>query len=112
MPAPGERRRVVAATVSWDQLRDLAGFRARKGCAISIFLNLDPALAATAPETSTKINSLLDEAERHGWANRERLTHEEREGLKADFQRIRSFFERDFNRDGARGFAVFAAGLD
>ena len=43
MPAPGERRRVVAATVSWDQLRDLAGFRARKGCAISIFLNLDPA---------------------------------------------------------------------
>jgi peptide chain release factor subunit 1 len=102
----------VADTVSWDQLRDLAGFRARKGCAISIFLNLDPALAATAPETSTKINSLLDEAERHDRAKRDRLTHEEREGLKADFQRIRSFFEVDFNRDGARGFAVFVAGLD
>jgi peptide chain release factor subunit 1 len=102
----------VADTVSWDQLRDLAGFRARKGCAISIFLNLDPALAATAPETSTKINSLLDEAEKHEWARRDRLTHVEREGLKADFRRIRGFFDTDFNRDGARGFAVFAAGLD
>src|ERR671935_2080504 len=112
MPAPGERRRVVAATVSWDQLRDLAGFRARKGCAISIFLNLDPALAATAPEVSTKINSLLDEAEKREAAQRDRLTHEEREGLKADFERIRSFFRTDFNRDGARGFALFCAGLD
>src|SRR5207248_5080354 len=102
----------VAASVSWDQLRDLAGFRARKGCAISIFLNLDPALAATAPETATKINSLLDEAEKHEWAKRERLSHEEREGLKADFERIRRFFANDFNRDGARGFAVFVAGID
>ena len=66
----------MAATVSWDQLRDLAGFRARKGCAISIFLNLDPSLAATAPEMSTKINSLLDDAEKREAAQRERLTHE------------------------------------
>jgi len=102
----------VAANVSWEELRDLAGFRARKGCAISIFLNLDPALAATAPETATKINSLLDEAEKHQAASRERLTHEERGGLKADFQRIRRFFDSDFNRDGARGFAVFSAGLE
>ena len=78
----------MADTVSWDQLRDLAGFRARQGCAISIFLNLDPALAATAPETATKINSLLDEAEKQEWAKRERLSHEEREGLKADFELI------------------------
>jgi peptide chain release factor subunit 1 len=102
----------VAATVSWDQLRDLAGFRARKGCAISIFLDLDPASAATAPELSTKINSLLDAAEKSEAAQRDRLTHEEREGLKADFERIRTFFDTDFNRDGARGFALFCAGLD
>ena len=102
----------MAATVSWDQLRDLAGFRARKGCAISIFLDLDPSYAATAPEMSTKINSLLDAAEKREAAQRDRLTHEEREGLKADFQRIRSFFDTDFNRDGARGFALFCAGFD
>src|ERR687888_875006 len=105
MPAPGERRRVVAATVSWDQLRDLAGFRARKGCAISIFLNLDPALAATAPEVSTRINSLIDAGEKREAAQRDRLTHQEREGLKADFERIRRFFRSDFSRDDARGFA-------
>src|ERR671937_1626268 len=112
MPGPRERRLVVAATVSWDQLRDLAGFRARKGCAISIFLNLDPALAATAPEVSTKINSLIDEAEKREAAQRGRLTHEEREGLKADFERIRRFFRSDFSRDDARGFALFCAGFD
>jgi len=102
----------VAASVSWDQLRDLAGFRARKGCAISIFLDLDPTYAATAPEMSTKINSLLDTAEKRYAAQRDRLTHEEREGLKADFERIRRFFDTDFNRDGARGFALFCAGFD
>ena len=102
----------MAADVSWDQLRDLAGFRARKGCAISIFLNLDPAFAATAPEVATKINSLIDEAEKHQAASREGLSHQERKGLKADFERIRRFFDTDFNRDGARGFAVFSAGLD
>jgi peptide chain release factor subunit 1 len=101
----------VAATVSWDNVRDLAGFRAGKGCAISIFLNLDPTMAATAPEVATRINSLVDEAERREAAQRERLSHQEREALKADFQRIRAFFETDFNRDGARGFAVFSAGL-
>jgi peptide chain release factor subunit 1 len=100
----------VAATVSWDQLRDLAGFRARKGCAISIFVDLTT--AATAPEMATKINSLLDAAEKREAAQRDRLTHEEREGLKADFERIRTFFDTDFNRDGARGFALFCAGLD
>ena len=92
----------MAADVSWDQLRDLAGFRARKGCAISIFLNLDPAFAATAPEVATKINSLIDEAEKHQAASREGLSHQERKGLKADFERIRRFFDTDFNRDGAR----------
>jgi peptide chain release factor subunit 1 len=102
----------VAATVSWDQLRDLAGFRARKGCAISMFLGLDPSSAATAPELSTKINSLLDAAEKREAAQRDRLTHEEREGLKADFARIRTFFDTEFSRDGARGFALFCAGLD
>jgi peptide chain release factor subunit 1 len=102
----------VAATVSWEQLRDLAGFRARKGCAISMFLDLDPSSAATAPELSTKINSLLDAAEKREAAQRDRLTHEEREGLKADFARIRRFFDTEFSRDGARGFALFCAGLD
>jgi peptide chain release factor subunit 1 len=102
----------MAGTVSWERLRQLAGFRAGNGCAISLYLNLDPSTTATAGEMSTRINSLLDEAEKSGGANRRDLTHDERVGLKADFERIRSFFENEFSRDGARGLAVFSAGMD
>src|SRR5438552_1671348 len=113
----------VAATVSWDQLRDLAGFRARKGCAISIFLNLDPSLAATAPEVATKINSLLDEAEKREAARRDRgggrprAAHRRRRGrglLGGDARRVRPApveggRERDRRLDAGRG-ACRAAG--
>src|ERR687884_1087398 len=108
----GVDREADVATVTWEQLRDLASFRTRKGCAISLFLDLDPSLAATARETATKINSLLSEAEESEAARRDDLTHEERQGIRSDFERIRRFFDSDFDRDGARGFAVFTAGLD
>src|SRR5215210_57056 len=101
----------MAGTVSWERLRELAGFRVAKGCAITLYLNLDPSTTATAGETSTRINSLLDEAEKSNAANRRDLTHEERVGVKADLDRIRAFFENDFSRDGARGFALFSAGM-
>ena len=41
----------MAATVSWDALRDLAGFRAGKGVAVSFYLDL--ALSLT-PTTSAR----------------------------------------------------------
>jgi peptide chain release factor subunit 1 len=102
----------MAGTVSWEGLRELAGFRVAKGCAISLYLNLDPSTTATAGETSTRINSLLDEAEKSDAVNRRDLGHDERQGLKADLDRLRSFFENEFSRDGSRGFAVFTAGMD
>ena len=102
----------MAGTVSWERLRELARFRVEKGCAISLYLNLDPSTTATAGETSTKINSLLDEAEKSSAANRGDLSHDERQGVRADLDRIRAFFENDFSRDGARGFALFSAGMD
>ena len=101
----------MAATVSWDGLRELAGFRAEKGCAISIYLALDPSEAPTAGDAATRINSLLHEGEHRTEANRE-LSREQREALRADLSRIREFFAADFDRDGARGLALFAAGLD
>jgi peptide chain release factor subunit 1 len=102
----------MAGTVSWERLRELARFRVGKGCAISLYLNLDPSTAATAGETDTKINSLLEKADKSSAASRSDLSHAERVGLKSDFERIRGFFENDFSRDGARGFALFSAGLD
>jgi peptide chain release factor subunit 1 len=99
----------VAGTVNWDRVRELASFRAEHGCAISLFLNLDPSEVPTAGDAQTRMNSLLATAEK---ADRSELTHDQREGLKADFARIERWFDDDFNRDGARGLAIFAAGLD
>jgi peptide chain release factor subunit 1 len=101
----------VAATVSWDGLRELASFRAEKGCAISVYVNLVPSEAPTAADASTRINSLMHEGEQRAESAHE-LTHEQREALRADLVRIRAFFEAQFDRDGSRGVAVFSAGLD
>lgn len=102
----------MAATVSWERLRELASFRATNGCAITFYLGLDPSLAPTAGDADVRVNSLLDQGGRSGGADRSRLSHDQALALKADFERIRVFFEQEFERDGARGLAVFAAGLD
>ena len=39
-------------------------------------------------------------------------THQEREALKRDFERIERYFDQEFSRDGAHGLALFCAGLD
>src|SRR5204863_225920 len=36
----------------------------------------------------------------------------EKQGLNADLERLRAFFDAEFSREGAHGFAVFSAGLD
>jgi peptide chain release factor subunit 1 len=100
----------VANTVTWDALRQLASFRAEKGCAISLFIDLDPSVSPTPAHAQTRVHSLLDEGEKRSDGSRQ--THEQRLGLKADFERIREFFNEEFERNGARGYAVFCAGLD
>jgi peptide chain release factor subunit 1 len=102
----------MAATVSWETMRDLARFRAEKGCAISFYLDLDPRVTPTAGDLATRANSLLVVGERSNGMNRGDLTHDQRLGLKADFERIGRYIADDFDRDGARGLAIFAAGLD
>ena len=100
----------MASSVTWDALRELAGFRAEKGYAISLFVDLDPSVSPTPGQAQTRVHSLLDEGEKR--TDGARQTHEQRLGLKADFERIREFFAEGFDRDGARGYAVFCAGLD
>jgi peptide chain release factor subunit 1 len=102
----------MARTITWDELRDLAGFEAEEGCAISLYLGLDPSVTPTPGDAATRLRSLLDEAAKGDGANRRELTHDQRLGLKADFERIRSFYEDEFERDGAQGLAVFSSGLD
>jgi peptide chain release factor subunit 1 len=102
----------LARTITWDELRDLAAFEAEKGCAVSLYLDLDPSVTPTAGDAGTRLRSLLDEAARGDGANRRDLTHDQRQGLRADFDRIRGYYETEFTREGARGLAIFSAGLD
>jgi peptide subunit release factor 1 (eRF1) len=102
----------MARTITWDELRDLAAFEATKGCAVSVYLNLDPSIVPTAGDAVTRLNSLLDEGAKSDGANRREHSHDQRQGLHADFERIRAFFTNEFERNGAHGLAIFAAGLD
>ncbi|HEY7197826.1 MAG TPA: Vms1/Ankzf1 family peptidyl-tRNA hydrolase [Gaiellaceae bacterium] len=102
----------MARTVTWSELRTLAEFEAENGCAVSVYLDLDPSVAPTAADAATRLNSLLDEGAKSDRASRDKLTHVERQALHDDFDRIRSYYTEEFTRNGARGLAVFAAALD
>src|ERR671936_876846 len=102
----------MARTITWDELRDLAEFEAEKGCAISLYLGLDPAGAPAAGDAQIRLNSLLDEGMKADGANARDLSHDQRQALRADFERIRRYVEDEFDRGGAHGLAVFCAGLD
>jgi peptide chain release factor subunit 1 len=98
--------------ISWEQLRELAAFRAENGCAVSLYVNLDPSEAPTLAEVETRLNSQLAEAQRLADERKASTSHAQRLGLKADLERIRRWFDDDFDRQGVRGVAVFAASLD
>ena len=102
----------MARTVSWDELRDLAGFEAENGIAISVYLDLDPSVVPTAGDAQTRLHSLLDGAAKENGGKGRELTHQQRLALRDDLDRIRRYFEAEFERDGAHGLAIFCAGLD
>ena len=102
----------MAATVTWEGLRELATFRAENGCAISMYLDLDPSVSPTPDVVHTRVNALLDEVVRSEIARRPELTHEQKQGLRDDVTRLSAFFESDFSREGSHGYAVYCAGLD
>ena len=94
----------MAGSITWERLRELAGFRADNGLAVSLYVDLDPSVTPTPADFHTRVNALVDEVERSEAARRPELTHEQKEGLRADVQRLREFFDQEFDREGARGF--------
>jgi peptide chain release factor subunit 1 len=102
----------MAVTVSWDGLRELAAFTPENGCAISLYLDLDPSVSPTAGDAATRVNALLDEGLREAAASHLNLTHEARRALHDDLERIRHYLDQEFEREGSHGLAVFTAGLD
>ncbi len=99
----------MTTTISLGALRELAAFRAERGCALSLYLDLDPSTAPTAGDVATRVRSLLSEGRRK---LRDDLDGAARDGVRADLDRLERFFGDGFDRDGAQGYAVFAAEPD
>jgi peptide chain release factor subunit 1 len=99
----------MAYTVNWEALRNLAAFRAERGIALSLYLDLDPSVAPTAGDTATRLNSLLSHAAKK---LDDGLSHEARKSLRGDLDRVATFVGTELDRDGAHGLAIFAAQLD
>jgi peptide chain release factor subunit 1 len=99
----------VAESITWEQVRELAAFRAEHGVAVSLYLGLDPSIVPTGRDLASHTRALLDAAEREQKEQRETLPHEERMALERDLDRIASWFENEFDRDRVLGVAVFAA---
>jgi peptide chain release factor subunit 1 len=101
----------MATAVTTDTLRSLAGVRAANGCAISIYIDLDPSVVPTIPDVQTKFNAILSEAEKaaeSGAAN----GRDCRVALREDLTRIRDWWDDEFDRTGARGVAIFASSAE
>ena len=102
----------MAGSITWEQLRELAAFRARHGCVVSIYVGLDPSIVPTAGDLASHTRSLLARADRQLDEQRATLTHDERKALARDLERIERWFGSEFSREGVRGVAVFSAELD
>jgi peptide chain release factor subunit 1 len=73
---------------------------------LSLFLNLDPMVFATAEARTSAIRSLVDDARRRVEEEPD-LSHDEKVGLRTDVARAEAFFAADFSAEGAHGLAVF-----
>src|SRR3954454_21427601 len=104
---PGHDTAMDAITL--DTVRSLAEFRAQRGCALSLYLDLDPSTTPTAAELDSRISSLLSRAREEA---QEVDSHDGRVGVGEDIERIEAFFDGEFERDEARGLALFSDGPD
>lgn len=102
----------MAGMITWEQLRELAAFRAGQGCAVSLYLGLDPGIVPTAGDLGSHTRSLLARAERQLDEQSATLSHDERRALARDLERVEAWFGGELSREGIRGVAVFAAELD
>ena len=100
----------MATLVTTDTLRDLAAFRAANGCALSLYVDLDPSSAPTAADVETKVGSVLSQAEK--LAEARASGRDCRLAVAEDVARIRAWWDDEFDRGGAQGVAIFASSAD
>ncbi len=90
-----------------DVLRSLSEVEADEPVVVSMFVNLDPTLFATAPARSTQFNSLLNELSER--IRDDALSHDAQEALKADRERIERFLNSEVDVSEAESIAIFSA---
>jgi peptide subunit release factor 1 (eRF1) len=90
-----------------ERLRELARLRPEGHKVLSLFLNLDPSEFPTPRDRSVELDSLLNVVE--GELREDSLDHAQREELKRDVARVRSYFNDEFDAKGTRGVVVFSA---
>jgi len=100
----------MTSTVTDSVLRALSAFRAENGCAISLYIDLDPSSTATAAQAETRFNALVSELEKE--AEGHSTARDCRLALQHDLARIRSWWGGEFDRHGVKGVAIFASSAD
>lgn len=100
----------MASTVTGGLLRELAAFHAPNGCALSVYLDLDPSVTPTIPEVEARFRSRVAEAEK--LAEALPLDRECRLAVRRDVEGLRAWWASEFERDGAHGLAVFSSSAD
>jgi len=98
-----------ANDITRDRLRRLAEARVGDAKVLSLFLNLDPREFATPPARSTEVRSLLDRAGRLVREESEQLTHEQKESLRQDLERVAAEVGNGAGTKGAHGLAIYSA---
>jgi peptide chain release factor subunit 1 len=97
--------------LSMQTLRDLAAFRAQRSCAISLYVDLDPSETPTSVQLDARVSSLLAACGRGPGPGGE-PAHAQRLALRTDLERIGRYFDEEFERNGARGLAIFSSSVD
>ncbi len=90
-----------------DVLRSLSEVEADEPVVVSMFINLDPSLFATAPARSSQFNSLLNEFSEQ--IREGDLSHDAQEALKRDRERIERFLTEEIDVSEAEAIAIYSA---
>src|SRR4051812_9678310 len=99
LESSGRGKEVQMATpTGLEALRELAEFRAVKGCALSLYLDLEPQATINPGDVQTRVHSLLDGGSRNAHFDSATLSREQKLGLKEDVERIQQYFASDFVR--------------
>jgi peptide chain release factor subunit 1 len=101
---------MAATMITRGRLRRLAELRPERGRVLSVFFNLDPSEFPTPAARATEANSVVTAAA-HQVDEAEGLSHDERQALRADVERVRRTLQgSDVASDATHGLVVFACG--